>query len=322
MRFIHSKRRFAFTLLELLVVVGIIGILVSLLLPAVQLARESARRMSCSNNLRQVTLAANTYHDAQNQFPAGTHVAVDVGGVPSGGTNLWVELLPHFEQRSLVEKWDYLDNRNNVAAGKDATQAQVIRILLCRSDPLPQAVVQLTAEGSPSWSWGYYGMTSYGGNAGLRSFHPGDPPAFPRLTRDGVFSLDSRVRLVDITDGTSNTFLFGERFHLDPQFERLRSIYFPTLGPLGGFGKWGFVAKGVSQATLSTPVSINYRLPPDGDGLAVENRLCAFGSGHGGGAHFAFADGSVRFVRDTIALATLQSLSTRAGGETISAEGY
>src|SRR5262245_57507916 len=100
MRFINQSR-FAFTQVELLVVIGIIGILVSLLLPAGQMAREAVRGMSCTNNLRQVALAAHSYHDARNQFPAGAHIAVDVGGVPTGGTNLWVELLPYFEQPKL-----------------------------------------------------------------------------------------------------------------------------------------------------------------------------------------------------------------------------
>src|SRR4029453_11931481 len=134
MRFINLKSRSAFTLLELLVVIGIIGILVSLLLPAVQMAREAARRMSCTNNLRLVALAAHQYHDARGQFPAGTHNPADVGGVPSGGTTVFVELLPYIEQPNLFEKWDYVDNRNNVARGKGATQAQVIKILLCASD--------------------------------------------------------------------------------------------------------------------------------------------------------------------------------------------
>jgi prepilin-type N-terminal cleavage/methylation domain-containing protein/prepilin-type processing-associated H-X9-DG protein len=322
MSFINSKSRFAFTLVELLVVIGIIGVLVSLLLPAIQMAREAARRTSCTNNLRQLAIAAHNYHDARNQFPAASHQAVDVGGVPTGGTTVWVELLPYFEQRNLLEKWDYLDNRNNVAGGKDATQAQVIKILLCTSNPLPQRVVQLTAEAAPQWSLGYYGMSSYGGNAGLRSFYPGDPPAFPRLTRDGIFFVDSRIRLAEVIDGASNTFLFGERYHLDAQYDLQKPIHFPTIGPLSGWGKWGFVAKGSAQVTLSTPVPINYRVPPQGDYSATEDRLCAFGSGHAGGANFVFADGSARFVRDTIPLATLQALSTRGGGELVSAADF
>ena len=101
-----------------------------------------------------------------------------MGDRPTGGTNLWVELLPYFEQDNLHKKWDYNDNRNNVAGGSNAIQAQVIKILLCPSDPLPETVVELTAAvGSPPlrWSWGFYGMSSYGGNAGTRSVLPARP---------------------------------------------------------------------------------------------------------------------------------------------------
>jgi prepilin-type N-terminal cleavage/methylation domain-containing protein/prepilin-type processing-associated H-X9-DG protein len=314
MRCINSKSRCAFTLVELLVVIGIIGILVSLLFPAVQMAREAARRMSCTNNLRQVALAAHQYHDARNQFPVGTHNAVILGEVPTGGTNVWVELLPYFEQRNLFEKWDYLDNRNNVAGGQNATQAQIIKILLCASDRLPQKVVHATGGSAPEWSWGYYGMSSYGGNGGLRTFNGGPAPDYPRLSRDGIFSVDSKIRLAEVIDGTSNTFLFGERYHLDPQ----HGLQTP-LAPLAGWGKWGFVALGTAQVTLSTPVPINFRVPSkDVVQLDMEDRICAFGSGHPGGANFALVDGSTKFVSDTLPLATLQALSTRAGGEVTS----
>jgi prepilin-type N-terminal cleavage/methylation domain-containing protein/prepilin-type processing-associated H-X9-DG protein len=315
----RSMRSRGFTLVELLVVIAVVAVLIGLLLPAVQNAREAANCMSCTNNLRQLAIAAHHFHDSHGKFPPGVRLPVRVRGRPTGGTNLWVELLPYFEQDNLYKKWDYDDNRNNVAGERDVLQAQVIKILLCPSDPLPEHVVHATAEAAPPWSWGFYAMTSYGGNAGRRSFHPGDPPAFPRLTRDGIFSFDTCVRLADITDGTSNTFLFGERFHRDPEFERRKPLFFPTVSPLAGWGRWGFVAKGIGHVTLHTAAPINYRVPPEGDYSAVENRLCAVGSGHPGGANFAFADGSVRFVSDRIALPTLQALSTRRGGEVVSA---
>jgi hypothetical protein len=120
----------------------------------------------------------------------------------------------------------------------------VIQILICPSDLLPERVVYLTADATPDWSWGYYGMTSHGGNAGKRSFYPGPPSSYPGLMKDGIFSLDSSIRLADVIDGTSNTFLFGERYHLDPHFDLRTPLYFPTLGPLAGWGKWRSVAVG------------------------------------------------------------------------------
>src|SRR3954452_673922 len=122
-----SNRRSACTLIELLVVIAIIAILIGLLLPAGQKIREAAARMSCANHLKQIALATHNFHDARGKFPTGAHVYVDVGGRPTGGTNLWVELLPYFEQDNLHNKWDKDDNGNNGAGGSNATQARVIK---------------------------------------------------------------------------------------------------------------------------------------------------------------------------------------------------
>src|SRR5215468_8685089 len=108
--FLATERRRGFTLIELLVVIAIIAVLIALLLPAVQKVRESANRMSCLNNLHQIALASHTFHDTHKKFPAGAHLPVLVNGVPTEGTNLWVELLPHIEQDNLHDKWDYNDN--------------------------------------------------------------------------------------------------------------------------------------------------------------------------------------------------------------------
>lgn len=321
-KLIESKcKRQAFTMLELLVVIAIIGALIALLLPAVQGSRELARRASCLNNLRQLGLASQHYHDVNKKFPTGARLPIEVAGVPTDGVNMWVELLLYFEQDNLHRWWDYNDNRKNAAGGANAIQAQVLEILLCPSDPLPERVVELNeanATLTPSWAWGFYGIGSYGGNAGKRSVPPGSPPAFSGISRDGVFFLDSSVRLSHVTDGASNTLLFGERFHHDPEFDLLRPVVSPGLAPMAALGRWGFVAGhggAMANVTLHAAATINYQTPPEADRPALENRVCAYGSGHPGGANFAFADGSARFVAEDLSLEPLQALSTRAGEE-------
>jgi prepilin-type processing-associated H-X9-DG protein len=233
-------------------------------------------------------------------------------------------LLPYIEQDNLKNRWDYNDFRNNVAGDLNATTAQVLKVLLCPSDPLPDPVWYFSADGFPQYAYakGFYGLSSYGGNAGKRSF----PPDF--VTRDGIFCQDSIIRLADVTDGASNTFLFGERSHSDPVFDDMSYRYSPAAYPLADKGKWAAVyatsGGSLRERFLSTPVPINYRVPA---GISVadfvapgggrDNRFCTFGSGHPGGADFAFADGSVRFLSDSIPLETIQALSTRADGEVV-----
>jgi prepilin-type N-terminal cleavage/methylation domain-containing protein/prepilin-type processing-associated H-X9-DG protein len=313
--------RSGFTLIELLVVLAIIAVLIGLLLPAVQKVREAANRMACANNLKQIALAAHHHHDSKGQFPTGQRLPVMVADRPTQGTSLWVELLPYFEQDNLHKKWDYDDNRNNVAGGRNATQAQVIKLLLCPSDALPEAVTHYTRTKDATWTTGYYAVGSYGGNAGTRSFPSGAAPTAPSYNRDGIFFMSSRVRLADVTDGTSNTFFFGERYHRDLEYDRRAPVVWPDLPPfLAQWGMWGYVASpgGLGNVTLSSRVPINYLVPPGGDRDRVNDRVNAFGSGHPGGANFAFADGSVRFLRDSTPLSTLQALSTRRGGEVVS----
>jgi prepilin-type processing-associated H-X9-DG protein len=311
------------TLIELLVVIAIISLLISLLLPAIQGSRESTRRASCLNNMRQLGFASQHNHEVNKKFPTGARRPIDVAGVPTDGVNLWVELLLYFEQENLHRWWDYNDNRNNVAGGTNAVQAQVIEILLCPSDPLPERVVEMTAANAPltpPWSRGFCGMSSYGGNAGTRSVPPGPAPDYPGITRDGIFFLDSSVRLSHVTDGSSKTLLFGERFHHDPQFDLLQSDVLPGVAPMAALGRWGFVAGAggaMANVTLHAAATTNYEAPAGADNLAMQNRTCAFGSGHPGGANFAFADGSARFVAEDLPLDQFQALSTRAGEEVI-----
>jgi prepilin-type N-terminal cleavage/methylation domain-containing protein/prepilin-type processing-associated H-X9-DG protein len=320
-----SRKSGGFTLVELLVVIAIVAALIALLLPAVQNAREAARRVDCQNNLKQLATAAHEFESAYGNFPTVGRSPVYVGDRPTGGTNLWVELLPYFEQNNLYKKWDYDDNRNNVAGGTTAVTAQVIGILLCPSDMLPEHVVHNTARNVPPWSRGFYGMSSYGGNAGKRSGILLSPPPFYGCSRDGIFFLESCVRLADVTDGSSNTLLFGERYHRDPELElRQPEVQF-GLDSFAHLGKWAHVVVGagiMANVTLHTAERINYQEPPGGDLSTWPIRLNAFGSGHPGGANFAFADGSARFVSERIRLPILWALSTRSGGEVVSADAY
>ncbi len=312
------NRQHGFTLVELLVVIAIIGVLVALLLPAVQSAREGARRATCLNNIRQLAIAALNYHTMKGHFATGL-VPVDANaGNFAGGTNLWVEMLPYVEEANLKMKWDYDDYRKNIAGGHAALSAQVVPILLCPSDPMPTQVNQLQLDPPYDWMNGVYALGSYGGNAGVRSFGNSDVPQ----SEDGVFFTKSRVRMAMITDGSSHTLLFGERSHEDSEYDRLSlELDDPSYYPLASWGAWCSASHEFgSQADvlLGSIVRINYRVSPDSGANnwdMIDFRLNAFGSGHPGGANFAFADGSARFIAEDIPLDRLRALSTRAGDE-------
>jgi prepilin-type processing-associated H-X9-DG protein len=130
-----------------------------------------------------------------------------------------------------------------------------------------------------------------------------------------VFCTDSHTRVTEVTDGTSNTLLFGERSHRDNEYDVAAGYYAPRYSPLRGLGKWANYCYPMHHL-LTTAVAMNYQTPPwPSTKDDVLGRISAFGSGHPGGANFAFADGSVRFLSEQIPLPILRALSTRAGGE-------
>jgi prepilin-type N-terminal cleavage/methylation domain-containing protein/prepilin-type processing-associated H-X9-DG protein len=316
-------RRKGFTLIELLVVIAIIAILIGLLVPAVQKVREAAARMQCANNLKQLALAAFNFESSYSRFPAGVNLPIAkqsgavfptntlvtsgaIGQPPDGNQFIsWAEaLLPYIEQDNLRKQLDLTQREFANCNGPTSTGAQVVKILICPSDPMPSPVSTFVSGGVTY----YFGMNSYGANGGTRSWYVGN------MSTDGVFYINSRVTIAGISDGTSNTLFFGERYHKDPAYT--------NIATLGGWAWANFNAP--QDYILSSAVPVNYTLPPGtktgAPAFPEDDRTCAFGSGHTGGANFAYADGSVHFLTLTgnSDLPLLQALSTRAGGEPVS----
>jgi prepilin-type N-terminal cleavage/methylation domain-containing protein len=158
------KRR-AFTLIELLVVIAIIAILIGLLLPAVQKVRAAAARMQCSNNLKQLGLAAHNFHGDYKRFPAGVYQMPFAAAPKYRGITVFVYLLPYIEQQSLFSQWNMTDPYQNTNGGNASLTSTVLPTLVCPADQILQNPVN-----SSGAIW--YGLTSYGGNAGTRSYDP------------------------------------------------------------------------------------------------------------------------------------------------------
>jgi prepilin-type N-terminal cleavage/methylation domain-containing protein/prepilin-type processing-associated H-X9-DG protein len=314
--------RRGFTLIELLVVIAIIAVLIGLLVPAVQKVRSAAARIQCSNNLKELGLAAHNYLGVKRAFPPGVNQSQYPSAPQYRGYTLFVYLLPYVEQENLYRQWDFSIPLNNATGGASAPSATVLAVLLCPADDIP--LNPITSQGRT------YAITSYGGNGGSRSFDP------TSATTDGIFHTTGPgsqpaakqvpVRLADISDGTSNTLLFGERSHLDPNYDSYASAGLASRASMASWGWWA-ASEGrlaIGDVTMSAYVPINFHvLSANGSGGSgsfksiEEQRVCAFGSNHGGGANFALADGSVRFIAESISLVTLRQLATRAGGEVV-----
>jgi prepilin-type N-terminal cleavage/methylation domain-containing protein/prepilin-type processing-associated H-X9-DG protein len=314
--------RSAFTLVELLVVIAIIGVLVALLLPAIQAAREAARRMQCSNHLKQLALGAQNYHDRLGSFPSGTLLKMFPPPVKPRlrGPSLFIFLLNEMEQSALHGMLDLDDPLNNEAGGQDSLSATVLNVLVCPSDVVRANPVEHGTSGR------WHALTSYGGNGGTGGNHRFLCTA-TAINTDGIFSETGpfanpnpgqpAVRIADVLDGTSNTLFFGERSHFDQQFDTWASSAGEQA--IGDYG-WWHTAGGLAivDATLTTLAPLNYETDTSQAEFACR-RVAAFGSLHPGGANFALVDGSVRFLDESIQQAVYRALSTRAGGEAVSA---
>ena len=339
-----NKPRPGFTLVELLVVIAIIGVLVALLLPAVQAAREAARRSSCSNNLKQVALGYYNYEDTNKRLPrTASYVTRFDGQVADGNWNAYsahTMVLPYLEQKNVYDqfRWD-MWHYEDLTPQPSALRVGRTRIatFLCPSD---KDHGNLTDTG-----WCNYGV-SEGSNVG---FNAGGNMVWD----NGMFRRMAYRSLAEVTDGLSNTIMLGEFVKGDNSGSKFtvmgdipRGQAFPSGAPrqfwtqaqLDAYGaqcstssatgnhlsfagfRWN--APGFYNAAINTMAPPNWRFPAchncGGCGQADSPGIFPARSRHPGGAMHAMGDGSVRFISNTVNLLTYQALGSTDGNETIS----
>ena len=314
--------RQGFTLVELLVVIAVIGILIALLLPAVQAAREAARRTQCSSHLKQIGLALHNYHDTHRCFPPflihRTGNPARIADVDKGA-NWLVFLLPYVEQRQLYDQWDF-----HIPANQNPGRSEELRIYKCPSDP--QSDGNFCSYAGGGWARGNYGM-----NVGPCDFGVGGSAS----SLGGIGGANQVVRIAAITDGTSNTVAVDE-LRAGMNEHDLR-------------GSWAMPGLSAGTAAMFNDASTpNCREPysDDMENCAVSGMLGNAASGmgcfdsmttsqmtarsmHPGGLQVTMADGSARFVSDTIDFkrtlvgcgppprGVWQAIHTRGGGEPV-----
>lgn len=302
------KSRNAFTLIELLVVIAIIGILIALLLPAVQSAREAARRIQCANNLKQHGLALHNFHDLHKRFPKGVEVETQT---------LWhAYILPQIEQNNLYQAIDWGTPWDTPGSINAQICDTLIPIFQCPSSAVDQheSNVQGFTSRVPS---NYLACAS-----GTITRESGDPPWLLSKFIDGVLYRESRTKFASILDGTSHTLLVGEALH-DYAFWGDNHDGYPQVVDHWYIGSnnitenppCGQVKNEGSEALGSTGVPINaYQI----ENINIDEVEMSFSSRHFGGIQGVFCDGHVSFIHETIDSKTWSAMGTRASGEIVS----
>jgi prepilin-type N-terminal cleavage/methylation domain-containing protein/prepilin-type processing-associated H-X9-DG protein len=345
----RKKAEAGFTLVELLVVIAIIGVLIALLLPAVQAAREAARRTQCKSNIRQLGVACISYEESKKKYPSAAQRLGDNEKLRSDWGWLAVTL-PYFEQSALYNRIDktvnWSDPPNKVpvitplaivrcpsrgvlepvnAWGPGGTEANGGHGQWTDSDLRSAYVGILGAHtfkdadykpaGAPNLPYfcndrsSPYTMelaegTGGGIGAGASCFQPKDLTGGPgKVGNNGIIIRRDIVANKDVTDGTSNTFMVGESsFGPVDQDSNMRPW------SLGSVGDWIYNVRNITY-----PINVAYRHGP----LVPDRSDVSCGSDHTGGCHFAFADGSVRFLNENVELRILYALASRACDETV-----
>lgn len=310
--------RQAFTLVELLVVIAIIGILVGLLLPAVQAAREAARRMQCSNNVKQIALACHNYESTFKTFPPGGIVtyaptanvtATNFCTVGSSRTQApWsVLILPFIEQSNLYNQFDFgktFTGSSNIPGQTPNRELFGLnnRSYQCPSDPDSQSNINNS---------NYLGVQGGGPTTGAGSAPCSTRSGQRVFFQNGMIYANSKVTHGAITDGTTNTFLIGESRYMPTPRMRGDGFHAGWASSLKADNAWA-----VPLTFAAAVLQIN-GLPKCGPPDCFDYVSRTFGSMHTGGCHFGLADGSVQFISQSIDVNTYRFLSIRNDGQVV-----
>lgn len=298
------------TLIELLVVIAIIAILLGLLLPAVQMARESAARIACTNNLKQLGLAAHQHHDAYGKFPPGwvqAPATVPQGRIVQGGHGFGSFLLPYIEQAPLAQiyRWD----KRSQGPENQPVATTPLKVFQC---PSAESDRRVTQDQDPlNYSYGGYGAcTDYTGirdiDTRLEQLGYVDPAAsFLGVLSSSLVTSQYVTRIADITDGTTNSILLTESAGRPRLWRAGRLVPEGIVRNAAWVGGTLIFGRGSSAdgATQLGPCAIN---------CTNDHEAYSF---HPGGANAVFADGSVRFLNESLDMREFARLATRAGGE-------